>query len=532
MTLSHRPIRFLAAALLLPSLAACAPSAAEPFDVVEANISELQQAMASGATSSVLITTAYLARIEAYDKAGAELNAMIRINPNALAQAEALDRERATRGPRGPLHGIPIILKDNYDLAGMPSTAGSLGLAGLIPPDDGFQVKRLREAGAVFLGKSNLHELATGISTIASLGGQTLNPYDLTRNPGGSSGGTGAAIASSFAAVGWGSDTCGSIRIPSSHNNLVGLRPTKGLSSIDGIIPLSHTQDTAGPLARSVYDLAIALDATIGPDPADPATRILEGRLLPVFTDALDESALQGARIGILTSAFGDRRSEAAAAGVVRAAIEEMVELGADTFTVEIPNLDSLVAGSNTTDFEFKWDLSDYLAGVPDAPVMSLRDLVDRGLIHESLTSLMNRRAGVETLDEEAYRAALAKRGRSGGRHRRLDERRATGCPRLPDDPLDPLRCPRSAERLELPVCGAQWPASDQRSSRVYRRWVADRGRAVGAPVRRRTPHQFGLRLRTGNRASAASAQHAPARKRYGTTAALLQHRSDRRGCG
>ncbi len=412
MTLSHRPIRFLAAALLLPSLAACAPSAAEPFDVVEANISELQQAMASGATSSVLITTAYLARIEAYDKAGAELNAMIRINPNALAQAEALDRERATRGPRGPLHGIPIILKDNYDLAGMPSTAGSLGLAGLIPPDDGFQVKRLREAGAVFLGKSNLHELATGISTIASLGGQTLNPYDLTRNPGGSSGGTGAAIASSFAAVGWGSDTCGSIRIPSSHNNLVGLRPTKGLSSIDGIIPLSHTQDTAGPLARSVYDLAIALDATIGPDPADPATRILEGRLLPVFTDALDESALQGARIGILTSAFGDRRSEAAAAGVVRAAIEEMVELGADTFTVEIPNLDSLVAGSNTTDFEFKWDLSDYLAGVPDAPVMSLRDLVDRGLIHESLTSLMNRRAGVETLDEEAYRAALAKRGR------------------------------------------------------------------------------------------------------------------------
>ena len=411
MSPSHRPIRLLAGVLLLPSLTSCAPSAAEPFDVVEANISELQQAMASGTTSSVLITTAYLARIEAYDKAGAELNAMIRINPNALEEAEALDRERATRGPRGPLHGIPIILKDNYDLAGMPSTAASIGLAGLMPPDDGFQVRKLREAGAVFVGKSNLHELASGISTIASLGGQTLNPYDLTRNPGGSSGGTGAAIASSFAAVGWGSDTCGSIRIPASHNNLVGLRPTKGLSSIAGIVPLSHTQDTGGPLARSVYDLAIALDATIGPDPADLATKILEGRLLPVFADVLDESALQGARIGMLASAFGDGGAEAAAAEVVRAAIDEMVELGADTLTVEIPDLDSLLVRSSVIDLEFKWDINDYLAGVPDAPVMSLNELVEQGLIHESLTPRMKRRGGVEALDEEAYQAAMAKRG-------------------------------------------------------------------------------------------------------------------------
>ncbi len=397
----------------LIALLALAPpsSGAAQLEVTEASITELQAAMTSGETTSAEITTAYLARIRAYDQAGAELNAMIRLNPNALAEAEALDRERAARGPRGPLHGVPIILKDNYDLAGMPSTAASLGLAGLMPPDDAFQVKKLREAGAVFIGKSNLHELASGISTIASLGGQTLNPYDLSRNPGGSSGGTGAAIAASLAAVGWGSDTCGSIRIPSSHNNLVGLRPTKGLSSIDGIVPLSHTQDTGGPLARTVRDLAIALDATIGPDPADPATRALEGRALPVFSDALDERALDGARIGILEQLFGGGGAETAAADVVRAAIGEMVELGADTVTVEIAELDSLTARTGVISHEFVADLADYLAGVPDAPVESLHELMEQGLIHEALIPRMRARTSGEALDPEAYREALSRRG-------------------------------------------------------------------------------------------------------------------------
>ena len=311
MTMIRDTTSSLLAVLTAISLVLSAPATAQ-IEVAEATIRELQEAMASGRTTSAEITAAYLARIEAYDQAGPRLNAIIRINANAVAEAEALDRERAARGPRGPLHGIPIILKDNYDALGMPSSAGSLALAGMMPPDDGFQVRKLREAGAVFLGKSNMHELASGITTVASLGGQTLNPYDLTRNPGGSSGGTGAAIAASFAAVGWGSDTCGSIRIPSAHNNLVGLRPTKGLSSIDGIVPLSHTQDVGGPLARSVEDLAIALDATIGPDPADPATRALEGRALPGFVDSLDEDALDGARIGVLEVLFGDTPEEAA----------------------------------------------------------------------------------------------------------------------------------------------------------------------------------------------------------------------------
>jgi amidase len=252
------------------------------IEVAEATIPELQEAMVSGRATSVDITRAYLARIAAYDQAGPRLNSILRINPHALADAERLDAERMTRGSRGPLHGIPVLLKDNYDTFDMPTSAGSLPLAGLVPPDDAFQVRKLREAGAVILGKTNMHELAYGITTIASLGGQTLNPYDPRRNPGGSSGGTGAAIAASFAAIGWGSDTCGSIRIPAAHNNLVGLRPTKGLSSIDGIIPLAHTQDVGGPLARTVTDLAIALDATVGADPDDPATGALAGRPSPL----------------------------------------------------------------------------------------------------------------------------------------------------------------------------------------------------------------------------------------------------------
>jgi Asp-tRNA(Asn)/Glu-tRNA(Gln) amidotransferase A subunit family amidase len=406
--ITHPRRTTLCLASLLLGLSAPGPGTAQ-IEVTEASIGELQRAMSTGETTSVEITSAYLARIRAYDQAGAALNAMIRINPAALAEAEALDRERAMRGPRGPLHGIPVILKDNYDLFGMPSTASTLGLAGLMPPDDAFQVRKLREAGAVFIGKSNLHELARGITTISSLGGQTLNPYDLRRNPGGSSGGTGAAVAASFAAIGWGSDTCGSIRIPSSHNNLVGLRPTKGLSSIDGIVPLSHTQDTGGPLARRVRDLAIALDATIGYDPADPATEAVQGRLLPVFADALDAAALEGARIGILEELFAEG-TFTPASDVVRAAIAEMVGLGADTVTVEIPELDSLLANSSVIRAEFETDFAAYLTATPGAPVDSFGDLLTEGLVHEGLTSRMGRRIPPGERDEEAYQASLAKR--------------------------------------------------------------------------------------------------------------------------
>lgn len=389
-----------------------ADSAAAQIDVTEATIRELQDAMESGRTTSVEITSAYLARIAEYDHAQPGLNAILRLHPSALAQAEALDRERATRGPRGPLHGIPILLKDNYDTFDMPTSAGTLALGGLVPRDDAFQVRRLREAGAVILGKTNMHELASGITTIGSLGGQTRNPYDPTRNPGGSSGGTGAAVAASFAAVGWGSDTCGSIRIPSAHNNLVGLRPTKGLSSIDGIIPLSHTQDVGGPLARRVEDLAIALDATVGPDPADPATRLVEGRALPSFVDALDETALAGARIGLFDPLFGDDPADAAVGDVVREALRRMEELGATVVPVDMPGFDDLISSTSLIGHEFKWDLMDYLGDVPGAPVRTLEEMIDLGLIHDAVIGTMRRWNQADARDTEESREAWAARER------------------------------------------------------------------------------------------------------------------------
>ena len=398
----------LAVGLLVATLTPFAISG--QIEVVEATITDLQAAMEAGRVTSADLVRAHLARIAAYDQGGPRLNAMIRINPRALADAEALDRERASQGPRGPLHGIPVVLKDNYDMVGMHTTAGSIGLAGMHPPDDAFQVRRLREAGAVILGKSNMHEMASGITTIASLGGQTLNPYDPSRNPGGSSGGTGAAIAASYAVVGWGSDTCGSIRIPAAHNNLVGLRPTKGLSSIDGIVPLSSTQDVGGPLARTITDLAIALDATVGRDPADAATEALEGRSIPRFVDALRADALGEARIGVLDAYFGPRPEDRAAVRLVRAAVEKMEELGAEIVEIEIPGLDSLIAGVSLIQHEFKWDLIDYLAGVPDAPAASLTELLERGLIHEALVGSMRRRILPESRETEASDAARARR--------------------------------------------------------------------------------------------------------------------------
>ena len=379
-------------------------------EVFEASIPDLQAAMANGRVTSLQLVDAYLARIDAYDRGGPALNSMVYLNPNARAQAAALDQERTLRGARGPLHGIPIILKDNYDTADMPTSGGSIALAGMIPPDDAFQVRKLRDAGAIIIGKSNMHELAAGITTISSLGGQTRNPYDPSRNPGGSSGGTGAAIAASFAAIGWGSDTCGSIRIPASHNNLFGLRPTKGLSSIDGIIPLSHTQDVGGPLARTVIDLAVGLDATLGADPADPATRILADRVLPGFVDGLDAEALRGARLGVLTMLLGDATEDQEHSQMVREALERMGEAGAEIIDIEIPGLDSILSESSMIGHEFKWDLIDYLAATPGAPVGSLQDILDRGLYHVRLEAGFRRRASLEQRDSAAYHTAVAKR--------------------------------------------------------------------------------------------------------------------------
>ncbi len=385
-------------------LSAQAPA---PFEVMEATIADLRAALETGRVTSVDLVDAYLDRIAAYDQSGPKLNAIIRTHPGARAQAALLDRERAAGTIRGPLHGIPILLKDNYDTHDLPTTGSTLALAASVPPDDGFQVAKLRAAGAIILAKTNLHELAAGITSASSLGGQTRNPYAPERNPGGSSGGTGAGVAASFAAVGWGSDTCGSIRIPSSVHNLVGLRPTKGLSSIDGIIPLSHTQDTGGPLARSVADLAVALDATVGADPADPATSAMQGRPTPGFEASLDADALVGIRIGALEAWLGEDAAEAEVTRVVRQALSAMTDAGAEVIDVSIPEFDSLLARTSVIGLEFAVDLAAYLEATPGAPIERLSDIVELGLHHEVLDGTFRRRSSAGPRDEDEYRETL-----------------------------------------------------------------------------------------------------------------------------
>ena len=387
-----------------------APAANAADIVYEASITELQTAMAAGKVTSVGLVDAYLARIAAYDHKGPALNAVIRLNPSARADAAALDAERKAGHVRGPLHGIPILLKDNYGTKDMVTSAGSIALAGMRTPADAFQVKKLRDAGAVILGKTNMHELAAGITTISSIGGQTCNPYDPARAPGGSSGGSGAAVAASFAAIAWGSDTCGSIRIPSAVHNLFGLRPTKGLTSVSGIVPLSHTQDVAGPLARSVMDLAIGLDATVGADPSDPATRILEGRDLPRFVASLDSTSLRGKRIGVLVAHFGDEADDAEGRRVARAALDKFKARGAEVVDIAIAPLDTLINRAGVIPFELKPDLEDYLATIPNAPVHSLTEIVNAGLMHSQLENTLRTREASGSRDALPYREALARR--------------------------------------------------------------------------------------------------------------------------
>ena len=382
------------------------------FEVMERSITELAAALDAGEVTSRELVASYLARIEAYNQQGPALNAMVVISPNAFADADARDAERVEGRVRGPLHGIPVVVKDNYDTADMPTTAGAIGLATSVPPDDAFQVRRLREAGAIILGKTNMHELARGITTVSSIKGQTRNPYDPTRNPGGSSGGTGAAVAASFAAVGMGSDTCGSIRIPSAHHALVGLRGTRGLASGDGIIPLSTTQDIGGPLARSVRDLAITLDATVGLDPADETTRRSEGRIPRSYTDALDPQGLQGARVALLKELLGDTGAERPVRIVIEAAVEEMTAQGAEAVELGETDFGSLLEGASLIGLEFKFDFDAYLAKTPEAPVRSLAELVELGLYHQVLaTSTLRASLELESLDTDEYRERLAKRG-------------------------------------------------------------------------------------------------------------------------
>jgi amidase len=380
------------------------------FDVMEKSIEDLQQAMQRGQVTSRQLVDTYLARIEAYDKQGPALNAVATVNSRARETADSLDAERASRGPRGPLHGIPVLVKDNYETIEMPTSAGSIALATFHPARDAFLVQRLKAAGAVILGKTNMHELAAGITTVGSRFGQTKNPYDLDRNPGGSSGGTGAAVAANFAAAGMGSDTCGSIRNPASHNNLVGLRGTQGLSSRTGIVPLSSTQDIGGPIARTIADLAIMLDATVGPDPADASTSVGEGHIPASYRRGLRDAALNGARIGVVRSLFGSAPEDQEVSTTVQKALDALKNGGAVVSDVAIPGLEDLLRDSSMITSDFKFDLADYLAKAGDPPVRSLGEILDRGLFHAALESTFRARNAVEARESDVSRRARIKR--------------------------------------------------------------------------------------------------------------------------
>jgi amidase len=376
----RRFLQTAGAALVASATPGAQRATAGAYDAFEKSVRELQADMASGATTSVELVRFYLRRIAAFDQVGPALNAVLALNPQAEAVATGLDAERRRGRTRGPLHGIPVLIKDNLDTSDMPTTGGCLALSGRVPRQDAFQVRRLRDAGAVVLGKLNLHELALGLTTVSSLGGQTLNPYDLSRAPGGSSGGSGVAAAANFAAFTIGTDTSGSIRIPASHNAIVGLRPTAGLSSRGGVIPFGHTQDTAGPMARTVADVAVALDATAGPDPGDPVTAAATGKTPTSYASSLQEEALRGARLGVLAEFFGSAPEDQPVAAVVRRAVADMTGRGATAIDVAVPNLGALLMASNLLTQELKFDLREYLRQPPAAAVRSLEALLASGL--------------------------------------------------------------------------------------------------------------------------------------------------------
>jgi len=365
------------ASLLALLLFAVTLTQAAPVALESATIADLNKAFKAGTLTSEQLVQMSLARIDAYDHRGPKINAVITLNPKALDIAKALDAERKAKGPRSPLHGIPIVLKDNYDTFDLPTTGGSILLEGSIPPNDAYMVKKLRDAGAIILAKVNLSEFASG-GAHSSMGGQSLNPHDLTRTPSGSSGGTGVAIAAVYAPLGFGTDTGGSIRGPSTSNGIVGLKPTHGLLSRDGIIPLSLSFDTGGPMTRSVYDIAVSLGIMTGVDPADAATQKSKGKFATDYTKFLKSDALKGARIGIARDFLG---ADPEVDWVVESSLETMRQAGATIVDVRYPKwlLDGKGEFYNAVRYpEFAAQIADYLATLGPQYPKNINELIAR----------------------------------------------------------------------------------------------------------------------------------------------------------
>jgi amidase len=381
----RRALPVLISVVLLTPLSA-RQARPDAFELAEMTIAQLQEGMAAGRYTSRRLVELYLKRIDDIDRAGPALRSISETNPEALAIADALDAERKSKGPRGPLHGIPVVIKDNIDTGDrMMTTAGSLALEGSVAARDAFVVRQLRAAGAVILGKTNLSEWANFRSTKSTSGwsgrgGQVRNPYALDRNPCGSSSGTGAAIAANLAAIGVGTETDGSIVCPSGANGLVGIKPTVGLVSRTGIIPISHTQDTAGPMARSVADAAALLGGMIGRDPADVATTRNPARAAPDYSKSVGVGALgslKGARIGVARKKYTGYSP--ATDRLLDGAIATLKAQGAVIVDpADVPTASQLDdCEFQILLYEFKADLNAYLRGLPpSAKVRSLADLI------------------------------------------------------------------------------------------------------------------------------------------------------------
>lgn len=358
------------------------PADVKPFELDEVTVADLQGGMKSGEFTARSLAQKYLDRIAEIDKQGPAINAIIELNPDALSIADALDAERKAKDPRGPMHGIPVLIKDNIGTADrMMTTAGSLALNGFTPTKDSGVARRLRESGAVILGKTNLSEWANFRSSHSSSGwsgrgGQTHNPYATDRNPCGSSSGSGAAVSANLAAITVGTETDGSIVCPSSANGVVGIKPTVGLVSRAGIIPISHSQDTAGPICRTVADAAALLSALAGVDPDDAATRAPSRKASADYTKFLDRGGLRGARIGVVRKLFDFSEK---LAPVMKAALDAMKSEGAVLVDpVAIDSLGKFDASENIVlQYEFKTDLNKYLEQFPSAPVHSLKEIIE-----------------------------------------------------------------------------------------------------------------------------------------------------------
>jgi amidase len=438
---------------LLASLAlmtfSCGALAEEPpvFKLQETTIADVHAAMKDSKLTARQLVEMYLARIDAYDKKGPALKAIILVNPKAREIANELDAKLKTSGPVGPLHGIPVLLKDNTNTADMPTTGGSLSLEGYMPPEDATIVKKLKAAGAIIIAKTNLHEFAVWGETISSLGGQTRNPYDLTRTPGGSSGGTGAGLAANFGLIGIGTDTINSIRSPASANSLVGIRPTVGLVSRTGIIPYSFVQDAAGPLARTVTDAAKMLNVLVGYDAGDPATAWNVGHVESDYTPFLKADGLKGARIGVVETLFGKDSVHQDVNTVTREAIRRMEQAGATMVSIRDPMLDTnkLVSEVSVHLYDLKPDLNSYLSDPKaNTPVKSLEEIIASGKFSPNIGDEIRKSQGLDR-DGPDYKDRLFKRAKLRDRVMQI----------MAENQLDALIYPHQ-QRLVVPIGSRQ----------------------------------------------------------------------------